>query len=226
MLRSRRKRKNKPIRLPAVALLWALTLILAGGPGTASFAQETAPPPPPAEEAKPAEPPEFPVIEVTDIFGPIKENDADGMTPVTPILAPDISPEVAAALEEFLRQGFNLGFSYQREGRADPFFPFLAQEMLQAATTERDELTGMRRFEPGQLTLVAIVQGGRQPLAMVQDAAGVGYIIRPGTPIGRTGEVTAIAADRVIIRQEAFSLTKEKEYRTVEMVLPKEGEKK
>lgn len=226
MLRSRRKRKNKPSGLPAVALLWALTLILAWGPGTASYAQEAAPPPPSAEKAKPAEPPEFPVIEVADIFGPIKESYADGMTPVTPILAPDISPEVAAALEEFLRQGFNLGFSYQREGRADPFFPFLAQEMLQAATAEREELTGMRRFEPGQLTLVAIVQGGRHPLAMVQDAAGVGYIIRPGTPIGRTGEVTAIAADRVIIRQEAFSLTKEKEYRTVEMVLQKEGEKK
>lgn len=179
-------------------MLWVLplALFLALTPGMVSFAQETAPPLT-AEEAV-----------------------------STPILAPDVSPEVAAALEEFLSQGFNQGFNYQREGRADPFFPFLAQEMLQAATAEREELSGMRRYEPGQLTLVAIVQGGRQPLAMVQDAAGVGYIIRPGTPIGRTGEVTAIAADRVIIRQEAFSLTKEKEYRTVEMVLQKEGEKK
>lgn len=130
-----------------------------------------------------------------------------------------------AAIEKLLQEGTSGSFVYQREGRPDPFFPFLTQQIQQAEAAAREELSGMRRFEPGQLALVAIVQTEKGPVAMVQDSAGVGYMLRRGTRIGRVGEVIDIMANKVIIQQEAYSLTQEKQYRTVEMVLKKDGDK-
>ena len=118
-------------------------------------------------------------------------------------------------------------FVYKREGRPDPFVPFITQEMLQAATKgAEEELTGMRKFEPGQLTLVAIVFTEKGPLAMVQDSTGKGYTIRKGTKIGRTGEVVNIVSNKVIINEVSYTLSQKKRYKSVEMVLKKEGEKK
>ena len=47
-------------------------------------------------------------------------------------------------------------FVYQREDRNDPFVPFI-QERVVAKEVPVEELTGMRKFEPGQLSIVAIV---------------------------------------------------------------------
>ncbi len=135
----------------------------------------------------------------------------------------DHTPSLVSLLEE-LQLGPS-SFFYRQTGRPDPFMPFLA---IRAAAEDQssEELTGLRRFEPGQLTLTAIVLGGRNPLAMVQDATGYGHIIRPGSAIGRGGIVERITDHLVTIRQQVSSLTGEKEYRTVEMVLMQEGEEK
>lgn len=128
-------------------------------------------------------------------------------------------------LQNFLKEnGSENSFVYKRENRPDPFFPFLTKELMQAEVEAKEELAGMRKFEPGQLTLVAIVFSDDGPLAMVQDSAGKGYVLRKGTKIGRSGEVMDIAANLVVIKQLTYSLTREKRYKTIEMVL-KEGEK-
>lgn len=116
-------------------------------------------------------------------------------------------------------------FVYQREGRPDPFFPFLTQQPQRGSETGGDS-AGMQRFEPGQLRLVAIIKTPKGRVAMVQDSAGIGYTLRRGSRIGRNGEVVDILANKVIIRQEAFSTTREKQYRAIEMVLTKDGDKK
>jgi len=131
-----------------------------------------------------------------------------------------------AAIEKILQEGSPAAdaFVYQREGRPDPFFPFLTQQP--AKGVGGGELAGMQRFEPGQLKLVAIIHSAKGPVAMVQDSAGIGYTLRRGSQVGRGGKVTDIVGNKVIIKQEAFSTGKEKEYRTVEMVLTKDGDKK
>jgi type IV pilus assembly protein PilP len=129
-----------------------------------------------------------------------------------------------AALEKYLEQQLASDFVYRREGRPDPFFPFITQEILQTEA-EAEQLTGMRRFEPGQLTLVAIIFTEQKALAMFQDSAGIGYTLEKGDKIGRSGEVIDIMPNKVLIQEISYSLTKEKRYRTVEMVLKKEGDK-
>lgn len=115
-------------------------------------------------------------------------------------------------------------FVYHREGRPDPFTPFIPEKLL-AAPADHEKLTGMRRFEPGQLTLVSIVFTENGALAMVEDSTGKGYIIKKGTDIGRSGVVAEIIPNEVIIKQHMLTTTGEKRIQTVKMVLRKEGEK-
>ena len=134
--------------------------------------------------------------------------------------------KVAEALKELIASMKLKPFTYQTEGRTDPFLPFISEKVMQeVAATKPEKLTGMRQFEPGQLTLVSIIFTGNSPMAMVEDSSHKGYIVRKGTKIGRSGIISDILPNQVIIKQLSYSLAKEKKYRTVEMTLRKEGEK-
>lgn len=115
-------------------------------------------------------------------------------------------------------------FFYKREGRNDPFVPFV-QERVVSTEIPVEELTGMRKFEPGQLSVVAIVMSPMDKFAMVQDSNNQGYIIREGILLGRTGVIEAIVPNKVIVKNYTYNLAGDKIYKTVEMVLKQEGEK-
>jgi len=140
-----------------------------------------------------------------------------------------VTPETTTSatnqtLETALANGQPPPFIYNSE-RPDPFFPFLTQEIIKADAKAKAELTGTQKYEPSQLTLVAIVSGKRGFLAMVQDSSGIGYVLRKGTKIGETGEVVQIAQDKVIIEQSLKNIAGERTSRKIEMILSKEGEK-
>jgi type IV pilus assembly protein PilP len=145
------------------------------------------------------------------------KTDALGITPSITADAP------AQDLEAALVSGRTPPFIYDR-ARPDPFFPFLTQEIMKAEAKAKSELTGTRKFEPGQLTLVAIVSGRGGFVAMVQDASGVGYVLRKGTAVGETGKVIQIDPNKVVIEQSLKNVVGERISRTVEMILNKEGE--
>jgi hypothetical protein len=113
---------------------------------------------------------------------------------------------------------------YQREGRPDPFSPFISEKLMHVEVPQ-EELTGMRKFEPGQLTLVSVVFTEKGSLAMVEDSVGRGYILREGTKVGRSGVVAQIIPNEVIIKQQMLTATGDQRVQTVEMVLRKEGER-
>ena len=121
-------------------------------------------------------------------------------------------------------------FEYQLEGRSDPFTPFISNK---AATQrigaddiiEEDvELTGMRQFEPGQLTLVAVLFSGSRRIAMVEDVTGKGYILNKGMPIGRRGVVSKIDGEQVTIIETAHTRAGRELENTVVIRLNKEGD--
>jgi len=120
-------------------------------------------------------------------------------------------------------------FEYQIEGRPDPFMPFITERS--SSTENPDEiiegnqnLTGMQLFEPGQLTLVALLQTGGSTFAMVQDFTGKGYVIEEGTKIGRRGVVSDIVTNKVIIEEKALTRGGKTLTNKIAMVLKKEGE--
>jgi len=120
-------------------------------------------------------------------------------------------------------------FTYRLEGRPDPFRPFIsdkAQVNPDEIVDTHEKLTGMQLFEPGQLTLVALVHSLDRKFAMVEDVSGKGYIIKEGTKIGRRGVVTAIDPNKVIITETAHTRIGKKLTSTIVMVLRKEEKKK
>ncbi len=120
-------------------------------------------------------------------------------------------------------------FTYQLQGRPDPFLPFIsdkAQENPDEIVETHEKLTGMQLFEPGQLTLVALVHTSDEKFAMVQDVSGKGYIIKEGTKIGRRGVVTAIVPNKVVIEESSMTRSGRKLENTIVMVLRKEEKKK
>ncbi|MBI4791753.1 MAG: hypothetical protein HY789_03235 [Deltaproteobacteria bacterium] len=122
-------------------------------------------------------------------------------------------------------EGRSDSFEYQRIGRPDPFMPFIKEKVVTAEVEiPEQELLGLQKFEPGQLTLVAIVVAEEGPLAMVQDSVGRGYVIRNGTAIGRSGVVDTITDNQVVIKQRYETTAGEERYKLVEMLLKKEGE--
>lgn len=120
-------------------------------------------------------------------------------------------------------------FEYTIEDRNDPFLPFLTEEKkpevdMNEIVDVDGELTGMQLFEPGQLTLVAIVQSGSKQFAMAQDFTGKGYILTKGIKIGKRGIITDIIPNQVIIEETAYTRAGKKLTNEIIMYLKQEGE--
>jgi Tfp pilus assembly protein PilP len=121
-------------------------------------------------------------------------------------------------------------YEYQVENRPDPFAPFVTgtsqnnQVRPDEIVDNNEVLTGMQLFEPGQLTLVALMLTGGDKLAMVQDFTGRGYVIEEGMKVGRRGVITNITEDRVIIEETARTRSGKVLKNEIAMVLKREGE--
>ncbi len=124
-------------------------------------------------------------------------------------------------------------YSYEMEGRSDPFIPFISTKATTTGTRLDpneiiDEgnivLTGMQLFEPGQLTLVAILNTELSSIAMVEDVTGKGYVLREGIPIGRRGIVSNISPTTVNITETAKTRAGKKIKSTITMKLKNEGD--
>ena len=135
-----------------------------------------------------------------------------------------VEPTFTQKMESILFQDVDDGFNYVRENRTDPFVPFI-QERVSVTEMPMEELSGMQKFEPGQLKVVAIMLSPVDKFAMVQDSNNQGYILREGILLGRTGVVEAIVPNKVIVKNYSYNLAGDKIYKTVEMVLRQEGEK-
>lgn len=93
-------------------------------------------------------------------------------------------------------------YVYNPIGKRDPFRSPEAEPAAQAALANTACTEPLCRFDLDQLTLVAVVSGDANPLAMVQDPAGRGYFVRRNTRVGRQGgKVTQIMSDAVVITE-------------------------
>jgi Tfp pilus assembly protein PilP len=87
-----------------------------------------------------------------------------------------------------------------KENGRDPFRPMTLRTRVN--TRPRENLSPLERFDLGQLKIVGIVWDLREPRAMIEDTAGLGYVIRVGTPIGSNdGKVKAIHRNQVIVEE-------------------------
>lgn len=98
----------------------------------------------------------------------------------------------------------NVTYMYNPVGKRDPFRGLYMEGPGPRVLTEGPEETvcsePLCRFDLNELTVVAVVSGDANPLAMVEDKAGVGHLVRRNTKIGRQGgKVTQILRDCIVV---------------------------
>jgi Tfp pilus assembly protein PilP len=111
--------------------------------------------------------------------------------------------------------------TYDPTQHRDPFRPpNLTPTVADSKSGPRTPLEG---YEIGQLKLVGIVKNSTDTRAMVEDSAGLGYIVTTGTPIGTSGGVVrSIETRRVLIEEMTTNFYGEKQAKEVVMELPQE----
>jgi type IV pilus assembly protein PilP len=93
-------------------------------------------------------------------------------------------------------------YIYNPIGKRDPFrSPDL--DMARSSSANNAACNEpLCKFDLDQLKLVAVVSGDSNPVAMVQDPQGRGYILHRNTRIGRQGgKVTQILRDSIIVTE-------------------------
>jgi hypothetical protein len=104
--------------------------------------------------------------------------------------------------------------------RRDPFRPFTLDMRLRQERLV--QLTPLQRYELGQLAVVATVWDVNPPRAMVEDSAGMGYIVSLGTPIGNAGGVvTGIEPQRIIVEERVLDYYGKEQVNRIVMETPK-----
>lgn len=107
--------------------------------------------------------------------------------------------------------------------KRDPFRPFTLNTRT-APTRKRESLSPLERYELGQLKLVGVVADPRNINALVEDASGLGYVVKLGTPIGvNDGKVVAIRRDGIIVEEVFVDLYGAQKKRQVNMKLTAEN---
>jgi Tfp pilus assembly protein PilP len=100
-----------------------------------------------------------------------------------------------------------------KDDSRDPFRPATLRKKV--ATRPRENLSPLERFELNQLKIVGIVWDMKEPRAMVEDSAGLGYTIKVGAPIGANdGVVKAIRRNEIIVEefyQDVYGARKKRE---------------
>jgi len=92
------------------------------------------------------------------------------------------------------------GASALKENGRDPFRPMTLRSKV--ISRQRENLSPLERFELGQLKIVGIVWDIKEPRAMIEDTAGLGYVVKIGTPIGSNdGKVKTIHRDQIVIEE-------------------------
>lgn len=134
----------------------------------------------------------------------------------------ELSPEPLAISSES-------SYVYDPTDKRDPFLPRLGMGPGKPACAEELK-TPLQSYEVGQLKLVGVIWNLEEPRALVEDSAGMGYIVTPGTAIGSScGAVKEIKPGRVIVEEYYYDFYGERQTREVLMELaasPEDGEKK
>lgn len=110
---------------------------------------------------------------------------------------------------------------YSSAGKRDPFRPLSLKP--RATQRARENLSPLERYEIGQLKLVAIIWDIKEPKAMVEDATGLGYIVKAGTLIGpNDGKVKVIKPAEIVIEESLVDFYGAKKIQEISMKLPVE----
>ena len=108
-----------------------------------------------------------------------------------------------------------------KEGGRDPFRPMTLRAKVN--TRARENLSPLERLDLAQLKVVGIIWDIKEPRAMVEDTAGLGYTVKVGTPIGSNdGMVKAIHRNQIVVEEYADDIYGVRKKRDVSLIIATE----
>jgi hypothetical protein len=142
-----------------------------------------------------------------------------GVAPVEPVVKSP-SADYAPIVQQTLAALTKAEFTYVPNKVIDPFKPFISPVVVAApgarlGESEDDESTGemQKPLTPLQKMTLAEVEKGLRAItwsdygrkAIIEDAAGKGYIVSIGTPVSdKNGVISQIFNDRLVVQQETW----------------------
>ena len=100
---------------------------------------------------------------------------------------------------------FELNYNYTPIGKRDPFRSPIDEDVnkgIKGADSDQICPEALCQFDLEQLTLIAVVSGDANPVAMLEDPNKTGHIVRRNTKVGKQGgKVTQILRDCVVITE-------------------------
>ena len=154
----------------------------------------------------------------------------EATTPATPAASQPEKKKVSLEELTAMQETRPRKYVFDPTGLRDPFMPIEAVKAdKQRPPDTEGPRTPLQKFELSQFKLVAVVRSGEDSRALVEDSAGIGYIIEKGTPIGmRGGHVISILKDSVQVEEYTVNYLGEKKAQTSELKLHPivEGEEK
>jgi type IV pilus assembly protein PilP len=93
----------------------------------------------------------------------------------------------------------SLAFSYDPEGKPDPFKSYVRQLV---AIQEADLSSPLQKFDLSQLAVTGIIWANEKPRALIEDPTGKGYVVQTGAAIGKNrGRIVHIGDNRVTVKE-------------------------
>ncbi len=123
--------------------------------------------------------------------------------PAAPPPVPPAAPKAvaAAARDGGVPDAPPYVYSYNPLAKRDPFRS-LVEEVRTTSAENSVCAEPLCQWDLGQLTLVGVITGEANPLAMVEDPGGKGHIIRRSSRMGKQGgKVTQILRDTVTVTE-------------------------
>ena len=123
-----------------------------------------------------------------------------GGSEAPPPVAPTVAKKKAEAPAPVVSEA-SIDYSYNPIGKRDPFKSTATES---TAGIDKDEGVvcpdPLCQFDVDDLTVVAVVSGDANPLAMLEDKTGVGHIVHRNSKVGKQGgKVTQILRDCIVV---------------------------
>ena len=133
--------------------------------------------------------------------------------------------EISMELQSQAETGEPDSYKYDSTGKRDPFKSFIVVSPEPKARQGNEPLSPLQRFDISQLRLVGTISGKGSKRALVEDAAGKGYILSVGTYVGKNGgKVIKITDGEAIIEEFHINYFGKRQSQMISMKLPKDTE--
>ena len=126
-------------------------------------------------------------------------------------------PEGAEAEPEGGFGAMGEGYSYDPKGKRDPFRSF-EWEQMKLELSAQGTRGPLEQFDINQLSVVGVVWKSANAQALIEDPAGMTYVIGKGAKLGKNqGRVTRIADNLVVVKETYVDFSGEETTKDIQM---------